>query len=290
MSYLVAVFVLTLITLIVAQSFNFVFGLGALLNLAHLSAYAIGAYTTAILATEHAYPFWLYFPLSIFVSAFFSLLVSAIATRLSQDYFLIGTLAFSALVTALLINWKSLTRGVLGIPGIPRPPFLTSPFVSPELAFLILVIVVTLLSLAILLYLFQTPLARALRAQGELEAALVSLGRDTHLIRTLALVISSAFAGAAGSLIALYLSYIDPSSFGLHEMVLVLSIVILGRPGHFWGVIAATFFLCLLPEALRFLDLPSSVLGPLRQLLYAVILFGVVFQRRAVLFPAVRRI
>src|SRR3546814_13663115 len=62
-------------------------------------------------------------------------------------------------------------------------------------------------------------------------------------LRTAAFVISSICAGLAGSLFAYYIHYIDPSSFTLTEMVFVLSIVVVGKPGSFWGVTAATAFL-----------------------------------------------
>ena len=92
----------------------------------------------------------------------------------------------------------------------------------------------------------------------------------------------------AGSFFAYYINFIDPSSFGLHEMVFILSIVVLGKPGSFWGVVAATFFLVLLPEPLRFLEIDSSILGPMRQFLYAAVLFLVVYLRRGSLFPVER--
>ena len=86
------------------------------------------------------------------------------------------------------------------------------------------------------------------------------------------------------------MSYIDPSSFAINEMVFVLTIVVVGRPGSFWGVTLSTLFFVLFPEALRFLDIPSEILGPTRQMLYASILFIVVFWNRRILFPQKREI
>ena len=89
---------------------------------------------------------------------------------------------------------------------------------------------------------------------------------------------------------AYYINYIDPSSFSLNEMVFVLSIVIVGKPGSFWGVCLATVFLVLLPEPLRQLEIPSSYLGPMRQLLHSLILFAVLFWKRETLFPKERTV
>jgi branched-chain amino acid transport system permease protein len=103
-------------------------------------------------------------------------------------------------------------------------------------------------------------------------------------------LISSASAGLAGSFFAYYLSYIDPSSFSLTEMIFVLTIVVVGRPGSLWGATWAVLFLVLLPEPLRFIDINSAYLGPARQFMQAAIMFGVVFLNRRVLFPPKREV
>jgi len=113
--------ILVSLYLILAQSLNLTFGFGQLFNLAHVASYAVGAYTTALLATECESSFAICMTSSVLICGLFAILLGGIALRLSNDYFAIGTLAFTSLVSALLINWKSLTHGVLGIPGIPRP-------------------------------------------------------------------------------------------------------------------------------------------------------------------------
>jgi hypothetical protein len=46
----------------------------------------------------------------------------------------------------------------------------------------------------------------------------------------------------------------------------------------------------LLPEPLRFIEIDSSILGPMRQLLYAVILFAIVWWKRKTIFPEQREV
>lgn len=289
MDYIVHLLILVGIYLILAQSFNLVFGLGKLLNFSHIAVYAIGAYTTALLSTELGWGLWACIPLSMLLGGFFALLIGAISLKLSEDYFAIGTLAFSAVVTALLINWKSLTRGVLGIPGIPRPEIGQIDFYQNR-NFLVLTAVLVLVTEIVIYFIFKSRLARGLRALAENEYAALALAKDTRGIRNDAFIVSSFFAGLAGSLFAYYINYIDPSSFSLAEMVFVLSIAIVGKPGSFWGVNLSTFFLVLLPEPLRFIDIPPNILGPMRQLLYAAILFGVVYFKRRTLFPVERKV
>lgn len=277
------------IYIILAQSLNLTFGLGRLFNLAHVASYALGAYATALLSTEAGSSFFVCITVSMLLSGLFALSLGAIALRLSTDYFAIGTLAFSSVVSALLINWKSLTHGVLGIPGIPRPELWGIDFYNNS-NFLDLLLVFAIVSQAIFYVLSAGSFGRTLRALAEYEQAAATLGKDTRLIRNLAFFFSSSAAGLAGSFFAYYLQYIDPSSFSLAEMVFVLTIVIVGRPGSFFGVIAASVFLLLLPEALRRVEINSAYLGPTRQLLYAVILFGVVWWKRETIFPRQRQV
>ena len=290
MDYLVHLAILVCIYLILTQSFNLSFGFGSLLNLAHIATYSIGAYTTAILSTDPLnQSFWICVPASMALSGLFALLIGAISLKLSQDYFALGSLAFSAVVLALEINWKELTRGVLGIPGIPRPDIFGIDFYNNK-NFLVLAALLAVLSMIFFRLVFQSRFGRNLRCQAENPWAALALARDVRKIRNDCFILSSIFAGLAGSLFAYYINYIDPSSFSLSEMVFILSIVIVGRPGSYWGAMFATAFLVLLPEPLRFIEISSSILGPMRQMLYALILFAVLYWKKATLFPMERKV
>lgn len=275
---------------IIGQSLNLTFGLGQLFNLAHVASYAIGAYATALLSTKSGASFGTCVISSVLLSGLFALTLGGIALRIASDYFAIGTLAFSFVVSALLINLKSVTNGVLGVPGIPRPDLWGIDFYD-NTHFLVLVFSLSVITQLFFYLLFRSPFGRSLRAVAEYERAAAALGKDTRLLQNLAFFFSSSAAGLAGSLFAYHLNYIDPSSFGLTEMVFVLTIVIVGRPGSFWGMLLSSFFLVvLLPESLRFIEIPSSYLGPARQLLHATILFLVVLWKRDRLFPLQRQV
>ncbi|MDX8399864.1 MAG: hypothetical protein R8K20_06405 [Gallionellaceae bacterium] len=75
-----------------------------------------------------------------------------------------------------------------------------------------------------------------------------------------------------------YVSYIDPSSFTIHESIFVLSIIIIvGGMGNLWGSLAAAAFMIFVPEALRFVGLPSGVAANVRQMLYGAALVLVIW-------------
>ena len=289
MDYYIHLGILIGIYIILSQSLNLTFGLGRLFNLAHVASYAIGAYIVAILSTEAHFSFLSCLIVAVLLSGCFAFLIGTISVRLSQDYFAIGTLAFSFVVEALLINWKSLTNGVLGIAGIPRPTTFGMDL-NNNSNFLLLTTLLTLFSQIILFVFFKNGFSRRMRAQAEYEQAALALGCNTQWVRFIGFYIASSFAGIAGCLFAFYLNYIDPSSFSFTEMIFVLTITIVGHPGSFWGVIASTVFLILLPEPLRFIDFSPGILGPMRHMLYAMILFGTVAWNRDKLFPVERNV
>ncbi len=273
------------IYIILAVSLNLALGYTGLLNLGHVAFFGIGAYTSTLLV-QNGTPFILAFILAgLFASVFGYLLV--LATRnLKGDYLALATLGFAFVVYSVLLNWTSLTRGPLGIPGIPKPSILGLTIQSNE-AFLIFVTILAILFCLIMYAIIKSPFGRLLEATRDDELGLRVLGKDTFKLKYKAMMVSAFFAGLAGSLFAHYISYIDPNSFILTEIIFIFTIVIVGGIASFRGSIAATVILILIPEFLRFLALPSSVIGPARQIIYALILLGILLYRPRGLFGRV---
>jgi len=91
--------------------------------------------------------------------------------------------------------------------------------------------------------------------------------------------VSAFFAGIAGSLYAHYITFIDPSSFTLMQVIPILCIVIVGGLASLRGTVLATIILVLLPEPLRFIGFPSSIVGPARQIIYALLLLAILIYK-----------
>jgi branched-chain amino acid transport system permease protein len=169
--------------LILSHGLNITFGLGGMLNLTHIAVFAIGAYATAILSTDYSLGPLPCFVTSSLVAASCSIILSLISLRLEKDYFAMATLAFAALVSSLLVNWKSLTRGVLGIPGIPRP-ILFGVATEENLQFLWFIAGSALAVMAVSYAIKRSKLGRQIRAQAEsttfveLDSSILGPGRQ----------------------------------------------------------------------------------------------------------------
>jgi len=274
-AYFIHLLILIGIYSILAVSLQLSLGYSGLLNLGHIAFFGIGAYASAMIAFA-GFPFWVCLFLAGIISAFFGWALLIPTNKLKGDYLALATLGFSFVVYAVLLNWTELTRGSLGLPGIPRPNILGIDF-SENVFFLILVFIVALISYLFIQRMCNSPFGKTLESTRDDEIATKSLGKNTIKIKSISLVISAFFAGMAGSLFAFYFTFIDPSSFTFLNLIPVLLIVIIGGLANLPGTILATIIIILLPEPLRFIGLPASILGPARQIIYAVILLLIIY-------------
>ena len=276
-AYIIHLLILIGIYLILAISLQLAVGFSGLLNLGHIAFYAIGAYISALLALT-GLPFWICFLLAGIGAMLFGFLLAIPTNKLKGDYLALATLAFTFVIYAITLNWTGLTRGPLGLPGIPKPSLFGFAF-SSNFSFLILIIIIALISYFIIKRIVSSPFGRVLQATRDDELATRVLGKNTFKIKSYSLGISAFFAGIAGSLYAHYITFIDPSSFTLMQIIPIIAIVIIGGLASLKGTIIATVILVLLPEPLRFIGFPSSIVGPARQMIYALLLLLILVKK-----------
>jgi len=269
-AYLVHLVIIIAIQLILCLSLQISIGYSGLLNFGHIAFFAVGAYASALL-TINGVPFIWAFLASAIIASIFAYLLSIPTNKLKGDYLGLATIGFSFLVYAILINWTGLTRGPLGIPGIPKPELLGIVF-SSNYSFLILTLIITLISYFIIHKIVNSKFGLVMQAVRDDEVVAKSLGKNTFKIKTISLMTSAFFAGIAGSLFAHFITFIDPSSFTFMALIPVITIIIVGGLASIKGTVVATIILTLIPEILRFIGLPSSLIGPGRQIIFALIL------------------
>ena len=95
------------------------FGKDGQLNLGHAAFYGVGAYTSALLAMKLGISPWLGLPAGGLAAALLGFLLGFPSLRLSGPYLAITTIGFAEILRLAAINWVDLTRGSLGLSGIP---------------------------------------------------------------------------------------------------------------------------------------------------------------------------
>ena len=271
MEYILHLFILICFYTLLSQSLNLAAGFTGLISLAHAGFYGIGAYTTAILSTHFGFSFWLSIPLAMIISGAIAYIVSLIALRTVEDYFIICTLGIQVILFSIMNNWMDLTRGPLGIPGIPSIS-LFGFSLDNKFSFLILSLFFMFMVWFVLSNISKSGFGKTLQAISEDEIYSQSIGKNVYLSKTVSFTLSAMFAAIPGALYAHYISYIDPTSFTVNESIFILSIVIIGGLGNLTGSFLAAAFLVLLPEVLRFVGLPDNIAANMRQIIYGLIL------------------
>jgi len=282
-----------LIYVMLGWGLNIVVGLAGLLDLGYVAFYAVGAYSSALLAKTFGLSFWLCLPLAGILAAIWGVLLGFPVLRLRGDYLAIVTLAFGEIIRLVLINWVDLTNGYAGISGIPRPTFFGLPFTASDQGFAAffgfeftplhrtLFLYYVILTLAMLtnlvtLRLRRLPVGRAWEALREDEIACRSLGIDTVAVKLTAFATGAMFGGFAGAFFAARQGFISPESFVFMESAVVLAIVVLGGMGSQIGVAVAALLMIGGFELLRELDFLKAVLGnDFDPNLYRGLLFGI---------------
>jgi len=264
--------VLILTYVMLGWGLNIVVGLAGLLDLGYVAFYAVGAYSYALLSTQHGLGFWTVLPLAGMMAALFGIVLGFPVLRLRGDYLAIVTLGFGEIIRLVILNWFDLTNGPAGIGSIPGPTLFGAVFAETapagkqtvsemlgipfdgihRLIFLYYVILI----LALITNLFtqrmrRLPVGRAWEALREDETACRALGINPTNTKLTAFAVGAMFAGFAGSFFAAKQRFISPESFVFIESAIILAIVVLGGMGSQIGVVLAAVLLIGLPEWFR---------------------------------------
>ena len=278
-NYLIHLAILIGIYAMLTVSLNLSVGFTGLLNMGHVAFFGIGAYTSALL-TLAGYPLWVAIPAAALVAGLAGVMLALPTTRLKGDYLALATLGFTFIMGSIARNWTGLTRGPLGLPGIPK--------YVPQNETLLGILVVSVLVISLVIWwITTTRFGKTLQAVRDDELAAKMLGKNTFGYKVAAMGISALIAGIAGSFFAHYISFIDPSIFGIGDLILLFSMLIVGGLASVPGSIVGTAIILLIPEPLRFIGFPSALIGPMREMLFALILLAILIYRPKGIFGKV---
>ena len=170
-----------------------------------------------------------------------------------------------------MVNNFEFTGGPAGLSNIPVT------ITGPGRGWVYLLICATLAALVVWLVQrgMSGPFGRAVRAMRDDELACAALGRGVFAMKIVIFAFGCGAAGLAGGLYAYYFQYISPEQFNVAQSATILTMVVLGGIGTIWGPVVGAFVLVALPQAITFLQLPSSLVGPLQGIIFTslVILF-----------------
>jgi branched-chain amino acid transport system permease protein len=267
-AYLQNIAVLFCVNGILALTLNFIMGYAGIYSLAHTIFFGIGAYTAAYLALNVTDSLLISMLVAFSLSALVSMALALPALRVRGEYFVAASLGLQVIGVTIFAEWKSVTGGLGGMIGIPRPRLFSYVF-NDDTAFLILSVILLLAVLGILSLLVRGSFGRSLMAIRDSESAAQAYGKHVNAVKTLSVAISSGLAAIAGVLYTFYMSFINVEGFTLETSILLMAMVIIGGTGTLLGPVAGAALLMTLPAALTYLPfLPPGELGAIQQIVY----------------------
>ena len=292
--YIGQVMMLVGLYILMGMGLNLEVGLAGLLDLGFVAFFAVGAYATALLTADspHALAaytsipslsYWTAMPIAVLCSIIVGVLFGIPVLGVRGDYLAVATMGLGEIVRVIVQSDAAapLLAGAQGILQIPKPRIGSLELADPVQLFYL-----TLVSAAIAAYfawrLENSRLGRAWMAVRDDEDVAQALGINLVKVKLLAYGLGAAFAGLSGSIFAVMLTSIYPSSFQLLISINVLALIIVGGMGSLPGVVLGAVALVGLPELLR-------EFGEYRFLFYGVVLIVMMRIKPEGLWPSAAR-
>jgi branched-chain amino acid transport system permease protein len=271
MDYIIHILVFVLIYGMAALSLDLVLGWAGLLNISQPVFLGIGAYSLALTTTRLHLPMIVGVLVGSGVTVLVATIVGFVLSKLKSEYYALGTLGLMTIFYGLITNLDRITRGPLGIGGIPRFGFGVESIPS-QYQFFVIALIVLIACVLLFTKILRAPFGRILAALRDDEEVLGHFGYKTPRFKLFAFIIASVVTAVAGAFLASYLGYINPQLFTITDAIFLISVVVIGGMGSVSGALLGTLVLFLVPELLRFLGLPDESAGQIRQMLYGVFL------------------
>jgi ABC-type branched-subunit amino acid transport system permease subunit len=275
-SFLVLMGIVVCFSAILALALNFQWGQGGMVNFGLTGFYALGAYASALLMLKAGANTFVATLGAAAIVALVCGLVAFVTLRVTEeDYFAIVTLGVGEMLRLVALNEDWLTKGALGLTGIPRP---FGAVIPPEYYqyFLLGLSVALLVGTVWFLHVIaRSPFGRLVRAVREDDVVAATLGKNVLWVRVRIFAIGGGIIGLAGSMHSFYYQYIDPTQFTNIVIAYAFMAVIAGGRGAHQGAVWGAAVVMVLLEGSRFLkdaipSLDSDQLAAIRIIIIGV--------------------
>ena len=220
---------------VLATSWNILSGYSGYFSFGHGAFFGLGMYTTAVLAGKFNWPFLYTLPMAALVPALFGVGLGAVVFRLRRlrgELFGLLTLAVTFVIATIILNTPIDGGPGVYLSAVPIPAI--GP--SPSATFYLLALAMMMLVLWVAYYIYNARLGSGLFAIHDDEDVAEVQGVPTYRFKLQALAISSAFAGVAGGVHALFVSYVTAGEvFNIVVPLYVVLMSVLGGSRHWLG-------------------------------------------------------
>ncbi len=266
-TYMMHILILVIMWTVIGMAWNLLGGYCGQVSFGHAAFFGIGAYTAGILYFKTGLSAWWGIPLSIFFVSVASLLIGYVTLRLRGPFFALGTLAIGEVCRVTAENLRDFTQGTLGI-------MLKERTWIDKTWYYYIILGIAVFTFISIRKIINSKLGYYFVAIREDQDAAESLGINTTLYKTIALILSGVFTGLAGAFYMNYMGYIDPEIvFALHDIsIITIMVVMVGGVATFWGPVVGAVIMVLLAEMIR--SIPR--LGVAHQTMFGILLILII--------------
>lgn len=280
--YVLYVVNLLMVFVVLALGMHVVIGEAGQFALSHTAFYGIGIYTAGLINTTWQPPFFVSILAGGLLAAALGYLIGFLALRMRDIYLALATFAFGEAMQWVFLNWNRVTGGSNGMRMQPAELFGLK--LTNDLQAYPFVVGLAALMLWLTVWLSRSQFGASLRAVRESDVAAMAMGINARAMKQAAFVVSAAFAGVAGGMYTLFISFIHPESLGFQTTILILTMVVVGGIGSVRGAVAGAIFFGVVSELLR------QALS-VQEILYGAILMGfMMFKPRGLFADRKRRV
>lgn len=271
------IFIIAMFFAMLASSWNILNGFAGIKSLGHHALFGLGAYVSAILSMKANIDPWIAVFIGGLVATVVGTFLALPVLRLrAVAYIAILTLAFAEIMKLTANNLIDLTRGQLGLSGIPSMTAINLPWleINFNLANRLNSYYLTLLLLVIVVWvtyrISKSSFGLGLKAMSQSQDAAESLGVNVVKYKLIVFAVTSFIAGVIGGFYAHYLRVLTPDSvMNIQVMIELLAITFIGGVGTILGPVLGAFVIILGLEYTRFF-------GEFRMMAYGLFLIIII--------------
>ncbi len=227
---------------IAALGFNILYGYTGLLSFGHATFIGLGAYTVGLMSKYLGLrELEVMIVTAVVVSVVIAFLIGLVVLRYSGIFFAIFMLAVGQILWGFYLKFYHITGGTDGIKigrvallgvNLDRVDFLTYLMIYHYY-----VLALAAVAYIVMWYIVNSPLGYSLKAIRDNEVRAKALGLDTFKLKLVALVISAAYTGLAGALIAPLTRLVTPDLAFWFVSGKIVFMTILGGASYLIGPI-----------------------------------------------------
>ncbi len=290
-----SIFIAAMIYAIFAASWDLLAGVTGQVSFGHSAFFGIGSYAFAYFLIAFQLHWLVAILFSAIITVVIGLIIAIPSLRLKGPYLALGTMAFS-LFLFYLFQFPELDAESIDLPLAFKIFRWTNP-----MQIFIIVLVFMIISIVIILIVYNSKLGTIFKGIRDDETATEASGINTKKYKLYSFMISSFFAGIAGSLYAIHLTNVSFHNYSNLLSFYPVIFTLLGGIGSISGAVMGAFTFAILTrvisEGMGFFSLIFPGLPPafttqietISVFIFAIILMLIIrFTERGVMEPVIR--